>query len=95
MIWHSLFKPGYIRCVLWDILILKVLWSFRVEKLKKQFKHLYVVVAVPTREQNDSFNQSYLGYVDKLKREEFHVYPCKSEISWIPITEPPKYQNFI
>ncbi|XP_078168125.1 DNA ligase-like protein isoform X2 [Carex rostrata] len=43
----------------------------RVEKLKKQFKHLYVVVAVPTREQNDSFNQSYLGYNFELGRPTF------------------------
>ncbi|KAL5210307.1 hypothetical protein ABZP36_005930 [Zizania latifolia] len=31
----------------------------RVNRLKRQFKNLYVVVAVPTREQNESFNQSY------------------------------------
>nr|CAD1823990.1 unnamed protein product [Ananas comosus var. bracteatus] len=34
----------------------------RAEKLKRQFKHLYVVVSVPTKEQNDSFNQSYFRY---------------------------------
>lgn len=31
----------------------------RVEKLKRQFGHLYVVVSLPTREQNDSFNDAY------------------------------------
>lgn len=34
----------------------------RVSTLKRQFKHLYVVVVVPTAEQNDSFNQSYFKY---------------------------------
>uniref|UniRef100_A0A9I9E7A9 Protein PARTING DANCERS n=1 Tax=Cucumis melo TaxID=3656 RepID=A0A9I9E7A9_CUCME len=31
----------------------------RVQKLKKQFANLYVVVVLPTKEQNDSFVQSY------------------------------------
>ncbi|KAJ3704199.1 hypothetical protein LUZ61_007904 [Rhynchospora tenuis] len=43
----------------------------RVEKLKNQFKHLYVVAAVPTREQNDSFNQCYLKYSFELGRPTF------------------------
>lgn len=34
----------------------------RVNTLKRQFKNLYVVAAVPTREQNESFNQSYFKY---------------------------------
>ncbi|KAL6618684.1 hypothetical protein ACP70R_033823 [Stipagrostis hirtigluma subsp. patula] len=34
----------------------------RVNTLKRQFKHLYVVVTVPTGEQNESFNQSYFKY---------------------------------
>ncbi|XP_062180601.1 protein PARTING DANCERS homolog [Phragmites australis] len=34
----------------------------RVNTLKRQFKHLYVVVTVPTAEQNESFNQSYFKY---------------------------------
>ncbi|KAL5231788.1 hypothetical protein ABZP36_030564 [Zizania latifolia] len=34
----------------------------RVNRLKRQFKNLYVVVAVPTGEQNKSFNQSYHKY---------------------------------
>ncbi|CAI9117151.1 OLC1v1018495C1 [Oldenlandia corymbosa var. corymbosa] len=33
----------------------------RVEKLKKQFAHLYVVVNLPTMEQNDSFVGSYFN----------------------------------
>ncbi|XP_074262984.1 protein PARTING DANCERS homolog isoform X2 [Silene latifolia] len=32
----------------------------RVHKVKEQFAHLYVVVMLPTREQNDSFVQSYI-----------------------------------
>jgi hypothetical protein len=35
---------------------------FRVNMLKRQLKHLYVVVAVPTKEQNESFNRSYHKY---------------------------------
>ncbi|XP_068649143.1 protein PARTING DANCERS homolog [Aristolochia californica] len=31
----------------------------RILKLKGQFKHLYIIVSVPTREQNDSFVRSY------------------------------------
>lgn len=54
-----------------------MLWYFRVEKLKKQFKHLYVVAAVPTREQNDSFNRSYLQYVENFKKEIFTCTPVK------------------
>ncbi|KAG1346220.1 hypothetical protein COCNU_06G000490 [Cocos nucifera] len=38
----------------------------RAEKLKRQFRHLYVVVSVPTREQNDSFNHSYFKYAVEL-----------------------------
>ncbi|XP_024312123.1 protein PARTING DANCERS isoform X2 [Brachypodium distachyon] len=34
----------------------------RVNTLKRQFKNLYVVVAVPTVEQIESFNQSYFRY---------------------------------
>ncbi|KAH9626471.1 hypothetical protein KSS87_006431 [Heliosperma pusillum] len=32
----------------------------RIHKVKEQFAHLYVVVTLPTREQNDSFVQSYI-----------------------------------
>jgi hypothetical protein len=35
----------------------------RVNTLKRQFKHLYVVVTVPTSEQNEAFNRSYFKYV--------------------------------
>ncbi|KAK8959061.1 hypothetical protein KSP40_PGU007907 [Platanthera guangdongensis] len=34
----------------------------RVVKLKRQFRHLYVVLSVPTKEQNDSFNVSYFSH---------------------------------
>ncbi|KAL6848855.1 hypothetical protein ACP4OV_021438 [Aristida adscensionis] len=34
----------------------------RVNTLKRQFKYLYVVVTVPTGEQNESFNQLYFKY---------------------------------
>jgi hypothetical protein len=35
----------------------------RVNTLKRQFKHLYVVVTVPTSVQNEAFNHSYFKYV--------------------------------
>ncbi|KAI3802453.1 hypothetical protein L1987_30585 [Smallanthus sonchifolius] len=34
----------------------------RAQKLKNQFGHLYVVVTLPTKEQNDSFVHSYFRY---------------------------------
>ncbi|KAL8232181.1 hypothetical protein R6Q57_001959 [Mikania cordata] len=34
----------------------------RAQKLKSQFGHLYVVVTLPTKEQNDSFLHSYFRY---------------------------------
>lgn len=34
----------------------------RVVKLKRQFRHLYVVLSLPTKEQNDSFNISYFNH---------------------------------
>ncbi|GAB2290560.1 hypothetical protein Dimus_024838 [Dionaea muscipula] len=42
----------------WDDSCTSLLYS-RVMKLKEQFAHLYVVVTLPTREQNDSFVRSY------------------------------------
>lgn len=45
----------------WDCDNASALFS-RVEKLRRQFGHLYVVVSVPTREQNDSLNRSYFKY---------------------------------
>ncbi|KAF8696944.1 hypothetical protein HU200_036589 [Digitaria exilis] len=34
----------------------------RVNTLKRQFRHFYVIVVLPTGEQNESFNQSYFRY---------------------------------
>ncbi|GJM89898.1 hypothetical protein PR202_ga06123 [Eleusine coracana subsp. coracana] len=34
----------------------------RVNTLKRQFKHFYVVVTVPTSEQNEAFNHAYFKY---------------------------------
>uniref|UniRef100_A0A0D3GBG3 Phospholipase/carboxylesterase/thioesterase domain-containing protein n=1 Tax=Oryza barthii TaxID=65489 RepID=A0A0D3GBG3_9ORYZ len=49
----------------------------RVNMLKRQLKHLYVVVAVPTKEQNESFNRSYHKYGMKLGFPTF-----------VPVTDP-------
>ncbi|PKA49044.1 hypothetical protein AXF42_Ash010728 [Apostasia shenzhenica] len=38
----------------------------RVEKLKRQFGRLYIVVSVPTKEQKDSFNSSYFKHAMEL-----------------------------
>ncbi|KAK1555510.1 hypothetical protein Q3G72_027439 [Acer saccharum] len=43
----------------------------RVKKLKEQFAHLYVVVTLPTREQNESFIRSYFKYGMQLGRPTF------------------------
>ncbi|XP_038884563.1 protein PARTING DANCERS isoform X1 [Benincasa hispida] len=42
----------------WDCSNTSPIYS-RVQKLKKQFANFYVVVVLPTKEQNDSFVQSY------------------------------------
>lgn len=51
---HAIAKVPFVA--IWS---LKLVQLCRVEKLRRQFGHLYVVVSVPTREQNDSFNSSY------------------------------------
>ncbi|KAM0034998.1 putative RuvA domain 2, protein parting dancer [Helianthus debilis subsp. tardiflorus] len=43
----------------------------RAEKLKSQFGHLYVVVILPTKEQNDSFVHSYFRYGMDIGRPTF------------------------
>ncbi|KAI7737104.1 hypothetical protein M8C21_013312 [Ambrosia artemisiifolia] len=43
----------------------------RAEKLKSQFGHLYVVVILPTKEQNDSFVHSYYRYGTDIGRPTF------------------------
>ncbi|KAK3229755.1 hypothetical protein Dsin_001636 [Dipteronia sinensis] len=43
----------------------------RVKKLKEQFAHFYVVVSLPTREQNESFVRSYFKYGMQLGRPTF------------------------
>ncbi|XP_072992297.1 protein PARTING DANCERS homolog isoform X1 [Typha latifolia] len=52
---------AFIFDTIWDCDNGSAIFS-RVDKLKRQFKNLYVVVSVPTREQNDSFNRSYFKY---------------------------------
>ncbi|KVH98240.1 hypothetical protein Ccrd_023528 [Cynara cardunculus var. scolymus] len=43
----------------------------RAEKLKSQFAHLYVVITLPTKEQNDSFVHSYFRYGMDIGRPTF------------------------
>ncbi|XP_065011625.1 protein PARTING DANCERS homolog isoform X2 [Musa acuminata AAA Group] len=54
----------------WDPDKASVVFS-RVERLKAQFRLLYVVIGVPTREQNDSFNHLYFKYGVELGRPTF------------------------
>ncbi|CAL9123734.1 unnamed protein product, partial [Musa textilis] len=54
----------------WDPDKASVVFS-RVERLKTQFRLLYVVIGVPTREQNDSFNRLYFKYGVELGRPTF------------------------
>lgn len=56
---------AFIFVINWDCDNASTVFS-RVEKLKRQFGHFYVVVSVPTREQNDSFNRSYFKYILEL-----------------------------
>ncbi|KAL0326435.1 UNVERIFIED_CONTAM: protein PARTING DANCERS [Sesamum radiatum] len=43
----------------------------RIQKLRGQFAHFYVVVTLPTKEQNDSFILSYFKYGMELGRPTF------------------------
>uniref|UniRef100_J3MA96 DisA/LigA helix-hairpin-helix motif domain-containing protein n=1 Tax=Oryza brachyantha TaxID=4533 RepID=J3MA96_ORYBR len=54
----------------WDCQNEGVVFS-RVNTLKRQLKHLYVIVVVPTKEQNESFNKSYHRYGMELGRPTF------------------------
>ncbi|KAK9087948.1 hypothetical protein Syun_030342 [Stephania yunnanensis] len=53
----SLVAAGYLSFLLDALVDLNEL--FRVQKLKNQFAHLYIVVTLPTKEQNGSFVCSY------------------------------------
>ncbi|KAM7507460.1 hypothetical protein LguiA_017913 [Lonicera macranthoides] len=54
----------------WDHNNIPSLFS-RVQKLKGQFGHFYVVVTLPTKDQNDSFIHSYFKYGMELGRPTF------------------------
>ncbi|KAK6276990.1 hypothetical protein POUND7_017313 [Theobroma cacao] len=54
----------------WDCCNVETIFS-RAKKLKVQFAHLYVVVNLPSREQNDSFVRSYFKYEMQLGRPTF------------------------
>ncbi|KAJ4959448.1 hypothetical protein NE237_026559 [Protea cynaroides] len=54
----------------WDCNNVSPIFS-RVQKLKGQFGHLYIVVTLPTKEQNDSFVHSYFKYGMELGRPTF------------------------
>ncbi|CAN6326967.1 unnamed protein product, partial [Urochloa humidicola] len=58
----------------------------RVNTLKRQFKHLYVVVVVPTGEANESFNQSYFKYGMELGCPTF-VPVCDPEMGFEKIVK--------
>lgn len=58
----------------------------RVEKLKRQFKHFYVVVSVPTKEQNHSFNASYFKHGMELGNPTF-VPVCDPEMGFEKIVK--------
>ncbi|KAI3875063.1 hypothetical protein MKW98_019636 [Papaver atlanticum] len=54
----------------WDCNITSSIFS-RVQKLKGQFAHFYVIVTLPTQEQNDSFTRSYFKYGMELGKPAF------------------------
>ncbi|KAB5521297.1 hypothetical protein DKX38_025616 [Salix brachista] len=54
----------------WDCQNCEPIFS-RVKKLKGQFANLYVIVSLPTKEQNDSFVHSYFKYGMELGKPTF------------------------
>ncbi|KAJ6298295.1 hypothetical protein OIU76_019444 [Salix suchowensis] len=54
----------------WDCQNCEPIFS-RVKKLKGQFANLYVVVSLPTKEQNDSFVHPYFKYGMELGKPTF------------------------
>ncbi|XP_020597150.1 protein PARTING DANCERS [Phalaenopsis equestris] len=58
----------------------------RVVTLKRQFRHLYVVVSAPTKEQNDSFNDSYFKHAMELGNPTF-VPVCDPEMGFEKIVK--------
>ncbi|OMP09715.1 hypothetical protein COLO4_05203 [Corchorus olitorius] len=61
---------AFIFVTQWDCCNAEYIFT-RAKKLKGQFAHLYVVVSLPTREQNDSFVASYFKYEMQLGRPTF------------------------
>ncbi|KAL5213988.1 hypothetical protein ABZP36_003140 [Zizania latifolia] len=61
----------------------------RVNRLKRQFKNIYVVVAVPTREQNESFNQSYHKYApNTMLMAEYFSWTILGCPTIVPVNDP-------
>ncbi|XP_042391594.1 protein PARTING DANCERS homolog isoform X1 [Zingiber officinale] len=69
----------------WDPIRVSSVFT-RVEELKRQFRFLYVVVSVPTREQNDSFNHSYFRHNIELGNPTF-VPVCDREMGFEKIVK--------
>ncbi|KAF9615850.1 hypothetical protein IFM89_026738 [Coptis chinensis] len=61
---------AFVLCRLWDSNCMSSIFS-RVQKLKGQFGNLYVIIARPTTEQNDSFVRSYFKYGMEIGRPTF------------------------
>jgi len=54
-------------CIAFVVMVMSVLECLcRVNTLKRQFKHLYVAVVLPTGEQIESFNKSYFKYAPDI-----------------------------
>ncbi|XP_022717582.1 protein PARTING DANCERS isoform X2 [Durio zibethinus] len=61
---------AFIFVTQWDCCNVETIFC-RAKKLKGQFAHLYVVVNLPTKDQNDSFVRSYFKYEMQLGRPTF------------------------
>ncbi|XVF63433.1 hypothetical protein PTKIN_Ptkin09bG0086700 [Pterospermum kingtungense] len=61
---------AFIFVTQWDCCNVESIFS-RAKKLSGQFAHLYVVVNLSTKEQNDSFVRSYFNYEMQLGRPTF------------------------
>uniref|UniRef100_A0A0E0A3H2 Phospholipase/carboxylesterase/thioesterase domain-containing protein n=1 Tax=Oryza glumipatula TaxID=40148 RepID=A0A0E0A3H2_9ORYZ len=75
--WRDKQQPSLINFIAAFLAANSYRLNFLVNMLKRQLKHLYVVVAVPTKEQNESFNRSYHKYGMKLGFPTF-----------VPVTDP-------
>ncbi|XP_056167191.1 protein PARTING DANCERS [Syzygium oleosum] len=65
---------AFVFITTWECNLIPYMFS-RIQKLKEQFAHFYVVVTLQTKEQNDSFVHSYFKFGMELGRPTFVPVP--------------------